>query len=151
MFRRPFTDPAERAAARAERIARQGETCMPRRPAVVGGATAPAPIARQKVQSKTRQAIRDSARGEECTVRLPGICANDPAATIWSHARWLHAGKGMGTKAVDLAGAYACTSCDAVYDGQRKPPEGMMRDDVDRAWCVGHFKSLVRLAQKGLI
>ena len=95
--------------------------------------------------------ITESARGEECQVRIPGVCTHDPATVIWSHARWSAAGRGKAIKAVDAAGADACTSCDAVYDGQCKPPHGMTRDQVDADWCQGHFRSLVILEKKGLI
>lgn len=94
--------------------------------------------------------IRESARGEQCLVRLPGVCTHDPATVIWSHARWGAAGRGKGIKALDLAGAYCCTACDAAYDGQRPAP-GMSRDEIDTAWCHGHFRSLVRLHEKGLL
>lgn len=114
-------------------------------------ATAPAAPAREKVPGKTRQAIRDSARGEECQVRLPGVCTHDPEKTIWSHARWLAAGRGKATKSVDLAGAYCCTACDAAFDGQAPLPAGYTREQVDADWCMGHFRSLIRLAQKGLL
>lgn len=95
--------------------------------------------------------ITDSARGEECQVRIPDVCTHDPATVIWSHARWGAAGRGRSIKALDIAGAYACTACDAVYDGQRKPPKGMTRADVDADWCQGHFRSLVILSKKGLV
>lgn len=95
--------------------------------------------------------ITDSARGMDCQVRIPGVCTFDPATTIWSHARWGCAGRGRSIKAIDHAGAYACTSCDAVYDGQRKPPAGMTRDQVDLDWCHGHFRSLLILKEKGLL
>lgn len=94
--------------------------------------------------------IRESARGEQCLVRIPGVCTHDPATVIWSHARYGAAGRGKSTKATDLAGAYCCTACDAVYDGQRPRPEGMSRLDIDQAWDMGHFRSLVRLVEKGL-
>jgi hypothetical protein len=93
--------------------------------------------------------IRESARGEECQVRLVGVCTGDPATVIWSHARWETAGRGKGLKAPDIAGAYACTACDAAYDGQRRVI-GMNRDDIDLAWCLGHFRSLLILCKKGL-
>jgi hypothetical protein len=48
-------------------------------------------------------------------------------------------------------GGYACTYCDAVYDGQTPRPDGMTKADVDLAWLEGHVRSLVRLQQKGLI
>lgn len=93
--------------------------------------------------------IRESARGQDCTVRLPGICTFDPEKTIWSHARWGRAGRGKGIKAIDLAGSYACTACDAAYDGQLKTPYS--RDEIDLAWCMGHFESLKILVEKGLV
>lgn len=95
--------------------------------------------------------IREAARDEDCLVRLPGVCCFDPAKSIWSHAKWASGGKGRGLKAIDLAGAIACTSCDAVYDGQAKPPPGMTRDEIDLAWFHGHLRSLVRLKEKGII
>jgi hypothetical protein len=38
-----------------------------------------------------------------------------------------------------------------VYDGQRKPPVGMTREEVDQDWSAGHFRSLLILIDKGLI
>lgn len=72
------------------------------------------------------------------------------AATIWSHFRGGDGDKGMGTKALDLAGCYACTACDAVYDGQRRAHK-LTRDEVDAAWHAAHIRSLVRLAEKGML
>lgn len=100
---------------------------------------------------KVNNKVRESARGEECLVRIPGICTGDPETTIWSHARFEAAGKGKSTKALDLCGAYCCTACDAVFDGQRPRPPGYSQWDIDRLWMFGHFRSLVRLAEKGLV
>jgi len=100
---------------------------------------------------RTDQRIRDSARGEECTVRIVGACTHDPKHTIWSHAPLQAAGKGKSIKAVDLAGAYCCTACDAVIDGQRPLPAGATRDSVMLDWFHGHMRSLVILKQKGLV
>ena len=94
--------------------------------------------------------ITQSARGEDCLVWIPG-CTHDPDRTIWSHCRLGAAGRGKSIKAVDLAGAYACTYCDSVYDGQTKPPEGWTRRDVDDAWNLGHYRSLKRLTEKGIL
>ena len=99
-------------------------------------------------------AIKASARGEACTVRLEGICTFDPATTIWSHARWGAqlgaAGRGMADKALDVCGAYACTACDAAYD-QLTGAKHLTREQIDLDWCKGHFRSLGILSQKGLI
>lgn len=94
--------------------------------------------------------IRESARGERCLVRLPG-CPDDPAMTIWSHCRHGRGGKGMGIKALDVLGAYCCTYCDSIYDGQRPRPEGASMIGVELAWWMAHAESLVILRSKGLI
>lgn len=94
--------------------------------------------------------ITKSARDEDCLVRLPDICTHDPATTIWSHARWGSAGKGKGLKALDLCGAYCCTACDAAYD-QMTGAKHLTREQIDADWMQGHLRSLVRLAEKGLI
>jgi hypothetical protein len=116
-----------------------------------GGTVLPRTPGAGKPQGKVSQAIRDSARGEECLMALPGVCLNNSEATIWSHARWPEAGKGGATKALDLAGCYACTACDAVYDGNKKRPAHLTQAQVDLAWFFAHLKSLVRLAEKGLL
>jgi hypothetical protein len=95
--------------------------------------------------------ITESARMEDCQVRLPDVCTFDPMTTIWSHCRSGAAGKGRGIKALDLCGAYACTACDAVYDGQRPRPHGMTKEYVDLAWADAHYRSLVILEQRGLV
>lgn len=110
----------------------------------------PVSVRFQKVEHRKQQAIRDSARGEDCTVRIEG-CPCDPAMTIWSHAPLGDAGKGMGLKSLDLCGAYCCTYCDAVVDGQRPAPPGWTREQVLLAWCTGHLRSLVKVRQKGLV
>ena len=107
-----------------------------------------APQPKTKVQRDQR--IRDSARGEPCLIRLPG-CPCDPARTIWSHYRGSAGGKGMGLKAHDVAGAYGCTFCDGVYDGQAARPAGMTKAAVDLAWHEAHIRSLGRWHEKGLL
>lgn len=95
--------------------------------------------------------ITESARDQDCTVRIIGACTFDPATTIWSHAPFMSGGKGRSIKALDFCGAYACTACDAVIDRQRNPPPGVTREQVELDWFHGHLRSLVILAEKGLI
>lgn len=123
------------------------------RPREVATASVQLPMAQPvlKTSEAHDQRIRDSARGEECTVRIVGACTHDPAHTIWSHAPLQAAGKGRGWKSIDLAGAYCCTACDAVIDGQRPMPPGATRDSVLLDWFMGHMRSLVILKQKGLV
>lgn len=59
-------------------------------------------------------------RGQQCTLRIPGVCNNDPATVVPAHIRDRH--KGGGTKASDISIANACSHCHAKFDGQLGAP-----------------------------
>ena len=61
--------------------------------------------------------IRDSARGQVCTVQIPGVCNNNPETTVLAHYQAPGHG-GMGTKSDDSSAAYACSSCHDTLDGR---------------------------------
>ena len=95
--------------------------------------------------------IRQSARGEECTLMLPGICNFDPETVVWAHSNRSQDGKGAGLKSEDDKGAYACFCCHAVYDRQRKRPEGLSLEYVEAAFTAGMSASRAILVRRGLI
>lgn len=109
------------------------------------------PPAKLSRQARTDTTIRGSANGEECHVRLAGICNGRTDTTVWSHWPGLDADRGMGLKALDLCGAYSCAACHDAIDGRTPPPEGTSRADVVLGWMFGHMRSLVTLARKGLV
>ena len=55
-----------------------------------------------------------SAKGQECQIRLPGVCNFDTETTVLAHLN----GGGMGMKALDIHGAYACSRCHDAVDGR---------------------------------
>lgn len=59
-------------------------------------------------------------RGQQCTLRIPGVCNFNPDTVIPAHIRDRH--KGAGTKASDLSVCNACSSCHACFDGQLGEP-----------------------------
>lgn len=95
--------------------------------------------------------IRESARDEDCQVRLPGVCNFDPKTTVWAHPNEGGSGKGYGMKGLDALGAYACSQCHDVYDRRVPLPKGMRREDVEMAFHHAHQRSFVILVQKGLV
>jgi hypothetical protein len=109
----------------------------------------PAPKLTRK--DRTRQSIRDAARGEECTVRITGACVGGTETTVLSHWPGIDGDRGMGIKALDLCGAFACVGCHDVVDGRRGLPPGASRNSVTHDWLIGHLRTLVRLAQKGIV
>ena len=69
----------------------------------------------EKIVSK---ALRDFARGQSCTLRMPW-CNGDPETTVLCHCRMK--GTGMATKPHDIWGYHGCSEChrreqEAGYD-----------------------------------
>lgn len=94
-------------------------------------------------------AITKSARGEDCQIRLPGVCNFNPETTVWAHANGSAAGKGIGMKSESLLGTYACSACHDVVDGRTR----VSRSDpaVKLAFWEGHARSLRILIEKGIL
>ena len=84
-------------------------------------------------------------------MRFPFVCNFNRETTVWGHANGSAAGKGFHQKAPDLLGAYLCSKCHDLYDRRQPPATGVTRDDVELAFWQGHARSLIILAQKGLI
>ena len=59
--------------------------------------------------------LRKEARGRACTVRLEGICNHNSETVVLAHIRMLGL-SGMGLKADDLLGAWACSACHDAID-----------------------------------
>lgn len=59
--------------------------------------------------------IRNSARGQDCQVHIPGICNHNPETVVLAH---IGKGSGMGQKCDDIHATYACSACHDVIDGR---------------------------------
>ena len=84
------------------------------------------------------QKLRESARGQDCTLRLLGVCNFDSSTTVLAH---LPCGqKGMGMKGPDMIAAFACSACHDAVDGRSsvKVEEG----DLIRALAETQLKWL---------
>lgn len=95
--------------------------------------------------------ITESARNEDCQIRIPGACNFNPETTVWCHANGSAAGKGMWMKAHDILGAYGCNSCHDVYDRRSPVPYGLTYLEVKLFFLEGLMRSLVILIRKGLV
>jgi len=87
--------------------------------------------------------IRDSARGEDCTLRIPGACNYNPETTVLAHVPCGMGGMGM--KSPDLIAVYACSGCHDALDSRTGiEAEGW---EVVRALA----ETQMRLLEKGII
>lgn len=120
------------------------------RPRAVMALALPTPAAPVlKTPDRKDQRIRDSARGEACTIRVPG-CNGGGETTVWCHLPEAVAGRGLGLKGIDILGAYGCNHCHDVVDRRAPRPARLTEQDVALAFYRAMARSLVRLRQKGL-
>jgi len=61
--------------------------------------------------------LRESARGQDCTLRIPGICNFNPETTVLAHLPCGH--KGVGMKSPDVMAVFSCSHCHTFIDSQR--------------------------------
>lgn len=81
------------------------------------------------------QKLRDFARGQDCTLRISGVCNFNPETTVLAHLPCGH--KGVGMKSPDQMAVHACSNCHAFIDGPRR-------------WEVSAFDYLRSLAETQL-
>ena len=87
--------------------------------------------------------LREAARGRDCMVRLAGVCNFDPATTVLAHYR-LAGISGMGMKAPDEIGSWACSACHAYVDTHKD-------DATARAFLEGVLRTQARLIKEGVL
>lgn len=74
----------------------------------------------KKPQPVRSRKLRESARGRECTLRIPGACNGDSATSVLCHLP--HGRRGVGTKASDDHAVVACSGCHDALDMRALPP-----------------------------
>jgi len=81
--------------------------------------------------------MRKSAKGQDCTFNLHGVCNHNPETTVLCHAP--SPVKGMGNKGDDWFAAFGCSDCHRYIDEQfmkiRNEP-ALWLQAVRRTWAV---------------
>ena len=93
--------------------------------------------------------ITESARGEDCTVRLSGICNHNPETVVFAHLPGIRFGHGTGQKVGDLHGCYACSNCHDAID--RRTHTNLDKSFVKMAHMEAVIETQMKLLEKGLI
>lgn len=90
----------------------------------------------QKGAPRKSKALRDDARGRECTLQIPGVCSHDPEQTVGCHLRLFGFG-GMGMKPDDVFILDACSACHDVQEHRHKWEEhGLDFEHILRALMI---------------
>lgn len=87
--------------------------------------------------------LRQSARGQECTLRLAG-CNFNTETVILAHLS-VAGRSGMGMKAADIESCFSCSNCHDVIDGRSKG----VYDGADL--LRAHFETIDIWIKAGLI
>ena len=91
--------------------------------------------------------IKESARGEECSVRIPRVCNGNPETTVFAHLNGIRFGHGVGRKT--KWGAYACSACHDEVDGRTRIQGD--RQFVKLCHLEGAIETQDILEKKGLL
>lgn len=93
--------------------------------------------------------LRESARGQQCHLRLPGVCNGDPETTVLAHIR-RGVLSGMGRKPPDVCSVFACSACHDILD-RRSNMGGYTASDLDGYILEGHMRTLEHWVYEGLL
>jgi hypothetical protein len=74
-----------------------------------------------------KKKLRDSARDEECTLEILGVCNSDPSTVVLCH--FPDECGGMAMKTDDICAGYGCSSCHVAIDSRGSCPEFDQRAD----------------------
>jgi hypothetical protein len=92
--------------------------------------------------------LRKLAAGQECQVRLPGVCNGNPETTVLAHLRMAGI-TGVAQKAPDVLGAWACSACHSVVDANGG--KIFERDFVRLSFFEALARTQAELVKRGLL
>lgn len=92
--------------------------------------------------------LRKEAKGRGCMVRIPGVCNHNSETVVLAHVR-LTGVSGMGMKAPDILGAWACSSCHDAVD--RRNHTDLERDYVRLMHLEGMARTIAQLEKEDLL
>ncbi|NJN84280.1 MAG: DUF1364 domain-containing protein [Caldilineaceae bacterium] len=72
--------------------------------------------------------LRKLAKGQDCQLRIPGVCNHNPETTVLAHLRMAGAG-GAGSKPRNLIGIHCCSACHDILDGRTDAYGKLWRHD----------------------
>lgn len=87
--------------------------------------------------------LRQSARGQECQIRIAGVCCGDSSTVVLCHFRMVGM-SGLGIKSPDWLGAFGCFKCHQFVDSHGDP--GTQLD-----FAHGVFRTIAKQIESGLI
>lgn len=91
--------------------------------------------------------LTNSAKGQECQVRIGGICRFETETVVAAHIRTPETGAGQ--KEPDIFFSYCCGRCHDALDGRVRT--GYTRIELEWMHYQGVFRTQKIMLEKGLI
>lgn len=91
--------------------------------------------------------LRDSARGEECTLQIHPYCEGSSESIVLCHLP--SEGHGIALKSPDHWSVYGCGVCHAIIDGRQSCD--IEREEIEACKTRGLYRTWERMIAKGLI
>jgi len=95
--------------------------------------------------------IQKSAKGEDCALRIPGVCNGNPETTVLCHAPY--PGK-FGSRKDFWWAAYGCSDCHDAVDGRNNLVGQAWRtekESMEEYWMPAIHETQTKLIAKGLM
>lgn len=93
--------------------------------------------------------LLNSAKGQDCTICIPGICNGNPETVVAAHVPFET--KGMGIKSDDIFIAYGCSDCHAVVDYQDSRWQQFSKAGLYAMHIRGMMRTWKIMIENGLI
>lgn len=87
--------------------------------------------------------LRDSAKGEDCTLNIVGVCSYNAETVVLNHLP----SEISGYKSTDLSSCYGCVSCHSAIDSRGT----LSAEDYEFYIRRAQVRTLTRFYEKGLI
>ena len=84
--------------------------------------------------------LRQSAKGQDCHLRIPGVCNGNPETTVLAHIRRGNVA-GIGQKPPDVCGVFSCSDCHDAVD-RRTFMGSYTISEIDSYILEGHLRTL---------
>jgi hypothetical protein len=93
--------------------------------------------------------ITNAARGEGCTIQVPGYCNGNDETVVFCH--FPDESHGMGIKADDISGAFGCSGCHDFVDRRNYHPACPAESDRDFYLRRAQTRTMRRLFELGVL
>lgn len=97
--------------------------------------------------------LTNAARGQECTLQIPGVCQGGTETTVACHSPLLE--DRQGSKSPDFAIAFGCMACHDVIDRRSPDVVGVRHliteEDLRYFFHRGMVLTLANLFERGII